>query len=299
MALRATSPTLPPAEPPRRDAHGAAAPPGEQTPPDARTPADHPTYRSEHATRRGLGWLPALALGVALLALWQVLTATNTVPLYFLPTPVSVAGSFWGALTDGELLHYLIPTLSETLIGFALGACIALPAGYGIARSRLLARALEPYLAASQAMPAIALAPLLGLWLGYGLVPALALCAFIVFFPTVVNTALGIRTLDRDVLDAGRVDGANRWALLRYLEVPLAMPSILAGLRTSLTLSITGAIVGEFADGGEGLGELLNIARTQANTPLVFATLFVLALLAAALYSVARLAEHTFSYLEA
>ncbi|HEX6818158.1 MAG TPA: ABC transporter permease subunit, partial [Ktedonobacterales bacterium] len=188
---------------------------------------------------------------------------------------------------------------TESALGFALGTLVALPLGYGIARSRLVARALQPYLAASQAIPAVALAPLLVLWLGYGVPPVAALCALIVFFPTVVNTIFGLRTLDRDVLDAARVEGAGRLALLRYIELPLALPSILAGIRTSLTLSITGAVVGEFVVGGQGLGGLLNIAGAAFDSPLVFATLLALALLAAGLYGLARLAERRFSYLEA
>ena len=150
---------------------------------------------------------------------------------------------------------------------------------------------LEPYLAASQAVPAVALAPLLVLLLGYGLLPVAALCALIVFFPAAVNTTLGFRTIDRDVLDAARIDGAGRWALLRHIETPLALPSILAGLRASLTLSVTGAVVGEFVLGDQGLGGLLTIARGNFDAPLVFATLIALALMATTLYGLARLIE--------
>ncbi len=150
---------------------------------------------------------------------------------------------------------------------------------------------LEPYLAASQAVPAVALAPLLVLLLGYGLLPVAALCALIVFFPAAVNTTLGFRTIDRDVLDAARIDGAGRWALLRHIEAPLAIPSILAGLRASLTLAVTGAVVGEFVLGDQGLGGLLTIARGNFDAPLVFATLIALALMAITLYGLARLIE--------
>lgn len=251
--------------------------------------------------RRGplhLGWLPSLILGALLLVLWQVLTQSGAVAAYLLPEPIEVARTFVHALTDGLLWSYTRTTLVESLAGFALGSAVALPVGFGIARSRLLARALEPYLAASQALPAIALAPLLILWLGYGLTPIAMLCALMVFFPMVVNTALGIRTLPPDPLDAARVDGAGWLALLWDIELPLALPSILAGMRTSLTLSITGAVVGEFVLGDRGLGGLLTIARGNFDTPLVFATLLMLVLLAAAMYGIARLAERWLSYLE-
>jgi NitT/TauT family transport system permease protein len=130
--------------------------------------------------------------------------------------------------------------------------------------------------------------------------PRLAICALVVFFPLVVTTTLGLRSLDREVLDAARVEGAGRWALFRQIELPLALPSILAGLRTSLTLSITGAVVGDFVLGGEeGLGGLLIGFSAAFDSAGVFATLLLLALLAALYYGLARLAERRFSYLEA
>ncbi len=280
-----------PSEPPN-------GPPGDRAPAPTRQRAQSRRQTAPRSARM-LSPAPAVALGVGLLALWQLATGAGTVPAFLLPPPAQVAQAFARGLADGLLPKYMLTTLGESGAGFALGTLVALPLGYSIARSPLLARALQPYLAASQAIPAVALAPLLVLWLGYGVPPVAALCALIVFFPTVVNTTLGLRTLDRDVLDAARMDGAGRWALLRHIELPLALPSILAGVRTSLTLSITGAVVGEFVVGGQGLGGLLNIAAAAFDYPLVFATLLMLAALAAALYGLARLAERTFSYLEA
>lgn len=260
--------------------------------------------RSPKRARRALLPLPAIGLGVALLLAWQIASQAQLVSPLILPTPAAVARAFWQAMVIGPLpgktlLAYALTTVAESLIGFALGTLIAVPLGYGIARSRLVARTVQPYVAASQAIPAVALAPLLALWLGYGLSPVIALCALIIFFPTVVNTVLGLRSLDADVLDAARVDGAGPWTLLRDIEFPLALPSILAGMRTSLTLSITGAVVGEFVLTDQGLGGLLTIARGNLDPALEFATLLALALLATLLYGVARLAERRFSYLEA
>jgi NitT/TauT family transport system permease protein len=264
-------------------------------------PRPAPTSRdSARGIVRGVIRLwPALLLGLTVLALWQLVTVSGTVPAYFLPTPASVAHSFWLALTDGTLVNYGLVTLQESLLGFALAIAVGVPLGYLIARYDLIARAVEPYLAASQAIPAVALAPLLVIWIGYGISSVVALCALIVFFPTVVTTTLGIRALDREVLDAARVDGASQWPLLQRIELPLALPSILAGMRTSLTLSITGAVVGEFVIGDQGLGGLLTTARGQGQPSLVFATLFTLMLLATALYLSARLVERRLSYLEA
>lgn len=247
--------------------------------------------RRKRYESRWLALLPPLVVGLLLLGLWDLLVRSGSVAPYLLPAPLDVADRFWSALSDGLLLRYARTTLQESIVGFLLGAAIAVPVGYGIARSRLLARALEPYLAASQAIPAVALAPLLVIWLGYGLKSVVVLCALIVFFPAVVNTALGIRTLDSEVLDAARVDGAGGWPMLIHFELPLALPAILAGLRTSLTLSVTGAVVGEFVLGDQGLGGLLTIARGNFDTSLVFATLLMLMLLASTLYGVARLGE--------
>jgi NitT/TauT family transport system permease protein len=248
---------------------------------------------------RSLGILAPVLLGIALLIAWQVVVQTGMVSAFFLPLPADVLRSLWGLLTSDSLLSYAQTTLIESLGGCALGALVALPLGYAIVHSRLAASAIQPYLAASQAMPAIAIAPLIALWMGYGLSPVIALCALIVFFPMVITTVLGLRLLDRDVLDAARTEGAGWWALLRYIEFPLALPSILAGVRTSLTLSITGAVVGEFVLGTPGLGELLLVERSYADPAGVFATLLTLALLAALLYGLARLLERRLSYVEA
>lgn len=276
--------------------------------PDADTRVDAPPARpGTRAPRQrwsdGLGsaiWLAPVTFGLALIVCWEALTHIAHLSPLLLPTPESVASAFWNGLSNGMLAQGAATTLGESLAGFALGAVVALPVGYIVARSRWLGWAIQPYLAASQALPAVALAPLFVVWLGYGLPPIAALGALIVFFPATITTTLGLRALDHEVLDAARVDGAGRWALLRSIELPLALPAILAGLRTSLTLSITGAVVGEFVLGGSGvgLGSLLTVALNRFDTPSLFAILVALALLASSLYGIARLIERRFSYVE-
>ncbi len=255
--------------------------------------------RRRFSANRGLRVIAPVLLGVILLAAWQFVVQMGFVSAFLLPLPADVLRAFWDSLTHDALLSYAQTTLIESVTGCALGALVAQPLAYAIVRSRLAASALQPYLAASQALPAIAIAPLIGFWLGYDLLPVIVLCALIVFFPMVITTVLGLRTLDRDVIDAARTEGAGWWALLWYIEVPLALPSILAGLRTSLTLSITGAVVGEFVVGGHGLGELLLVDYNFADSAGVFATLLMLALLAALLYGLVRLLERWLSYMEA
>lgn len=258
------------------------------------------TTRRRAGVSRGMGaTLAPVIVGLAALLIWQAIAQGGATSAYLLPTPARVAQAFLSALQSGLFARYGLTTLTESLVGFALGAVIALPTGYAIARSRTLAAALEPYMAASQAVPAVALAPLLVLWLPTGLAPIAVLCALIVFFPAAINTTLGFRTLDHEVVDAARLDGAGGWSLLRHIEAPLALPTVLAGLRTSLTLSITGAVVGEFVLSDQGLGGLLTIARGNFDMPLEFATLLALALMATILYGVARFIEWFLVYLEA
>ncbi len=290
----------------------------------AATPSATRVSSARGLARRARSWshvAAPIALGVLIIAGWQIITASGLVSTFLLPAPLTVLRAFWLALTDGcargtvtcaggphaawtAITNSLLAssaaiTLIESLAGCALGALVALPLGYAVARSRLIAGAVQPYLAASQALPAVAVAPLIALWLGYNLSPVIALCALIVFFPLTITTTLGLRLLDRDVLDAARVDGAGFWSLLWRIELPLALPSILAGLRTSLTLSVTGAVVGEWASGGNGLGQLLLLNHEYADPAGEFATLLMLGLLAAALYGVVRLGECRLSYAEA
>ncbi|TQF02776.1 ABC transporter permease [Kitasatospora acidiphila] len=235
--------------------------------------------------------LPPVVPGVLLLAGWIAAVDSGSVSPFFLPHPADLAREFVSALRDGGLLDATGTTLYESFCGTALGLVVAVPLGYLLARSRLAARALQPYLAATQAVPAVALAPLLALWLGYGVEPVIVLCALMVFFPILVNTTLGVRTVDREVMAAALVDGVGRWGMMRYIEFPLALPSVLAGIRTGLTLSVTGAVVGEFVMGGDGLGELLAVQRNGSDTVGMFSTLLMLSLLAVGLFAAMRLIE--------
>ncbi len=236
-------------------------------------------------------FVPPAIFGLALLIVWQAVTGSGVVSTFFLPRPEVVAETLGTSLLRGSMLSYTWVTVVESVLGSALGAAVGIPLGYAIARNELVAVTVQPYLAALQAIPAVALAPLLALWLGYGLAPVVVLCALLVFFPIVVNTTLGLWTLDRDVLDAARVDGATGWRLCRHVEAPLALPSVLAGLRTGVTWSVTGAVVGELVVGGSGLGQFLAVQRDYADSAGLFATLVVLALLAAALHGGIRLVE--------
>jgi NitT/TauT family transport system permease protein len=158
-------------------------------------------------------------------------------------------------------------------------------------RFPLFATAVQPFLAASQAIPAVAIAPLLVVWLGYGTLPIAVLCVLMVFFPMLLNVVLGLRSIASDLLDAAALDGAHGWSRLWYVEWPLARRAVLVGLRGGFTLSITGAVVGEFVMGGNGLGMLVSVYSNTADTAGLFATIAVLCTFAVLMYSLMLLIE--------
>ncbi|MEE6281058.1 ABC transporter permease [Georgenia sp. MJ170] len=246
---------------------------------------------SRHRRSRRAVVLAPLVIAAVVLVLWEIASRSGLVPAFFLPAPSAVATRLWADLTTGNLLGYTWVTLIEALLGSLLGASVAMPLGYLVARNRWAAAGLQPYIAASQALPAVALAPLLVIWIGYGLLPIVLLCALLVFFPILLATVLGLRTLDPEIVDAARLDGAHGWSMLRYIELPMSLPSLLTGLRNGFTLSVTGAVVGEFVMGGDGLGMVLAVQSNSADTTGLFATLVVLAVLAVLMYALLREVE--------
>lgn len=227
---------------------------------------------------------------LATLVLWFVFS--GILPSYVLPQPADTFDQLVQGIENGRLISATGNTLTSALFGCVIAALIGIPAGYLLARHDILATMFGPVLAASQAIPAVALAPLLVIWLGYGTIPITILCTIIVIFPIIVTTALGYKGLDPDIIDAARLDGADGWQLISRIETPLAAPAILAGLRTGFTLSITGAVVGEMVMGGSGLGALLAASQgSTANVALLFAVIIVLAFLAISLYLLLTWAE--------
>lgn len=238
--------------------------------------------------RIGRELLAPLLLGVVLIVGWWLTTTLSSVPSFVLPTPGAVLDRLIGDLTTAETWHYLGQTLAEAFGGCVLGLAVAIPLAVVIHESRAVSDAVNPFLGATQAIPAIALAPLLVLWVGYGLKAVMLLCALMVFFPILIATVVGLGHVDKDVVDAARVDGASRWDTLVHVEGPMALPSILSGLRNGFTLSITGAVVGEMVMGGDGLGQVLTVQRDAVDTAGMFATIIVLCLVASLVYSLIR-----------
>ncbi len=231
------------------------------------------------------GALSVVAAAAIFVGLWKLVVMVGDYPPFILPAPEVVATRFVRAWTEGVMTPHALTTLSAILLGFGAGAFAALVTGYLLARSRLAERLLSPYLVAAQATPILALAPLIALWFGSGLAGKVLICALIVFFPVAVATMVGIRSVDRNLLELGQSLRATRWQIVSKLEVPAALPQILGGMRVGVTLAVVGAIVGEWAGGEQGLGVLINLARGSLfDIPLMFATLLTIALIGVALY---------------
>ena len=223
---------------------------------------------------------------------WAGLVAWQQYPVFILPGPGLVWAKLLSVLADGTLLSHARVTLTEIGLGLLLGLSAALLLGYGLGKSRTVERLLAPYIVASQSIPIVAIAPLLIIWFGSGLISKVLICALITFFPTLVSTMVGIRNVDEDLRDLLRSLRANAWQNFWLLELPAALPVIFGGLKLSVILAVVGAVVGEFAGADRGLGFLINLARGVLDTPLLFVALLTLVLIAQVLYLLVALAEN-------
>lgn len=225
------------------------------------------------------------------LGIWEAAILIWKFPAFILPGPGLVAIRFFRAVIDGSLLRHFLITLFEVITGLVIGAGFATILGYLLAKSPTSERFLSPYLVASQAIPLVAIAPLMIIWFGPGLFSKILICSLIVFFPILINTIVGVRAVPDTLRDLMRSLHASKWQTLRLLEVPAALPVFLGGLRVGATLSVIGAVVGEFVGSDRGLGFLINVGRGQYDTALVFAAIFTLIALALGLYYAVVLVE--------
>lgn len=221
--------------------------------------------------------LPPLVALVVFLALWELGCRALGVAEYLLPTPSAIAGALRDDFT--ALRRGFVTTATATLAGFALSVVLGVAAGVVLASSRLVERAVYPYVVLLQTVPIIAIAPMLVIWFGPGL-RAATLAAFIVsVFPIIANTITGIRSVDPALLDLFRLYRAGRIQRLVKLELPSALPNVFTGMRIAAGLSVIGTIVGEFVagfdDGDAGLGIKILVANKQLRTDLSFAAVGV------------------------
>lgn len=218
----------------------------------------------------------------------------SDLPKFILPSPMDVWLRFIKTLQDGSLIRHTSITFIEVIFGLLVGTLFATIIGYILAKSKTLEKILSPYLVASQAIPIVAIAPLLVIWLGDGILSKVVICALIVFFPVLINTIVGVRAVSAPLYDLMNSLRAKRWQILFKLEIPASLPVLLGGLRIGATLSVIGAIVGELVDAEQGLGFLLQLGDFQYDTSMVFVAVFMLIGLALFLYGMVTLLERKF-----
>ena len=234
-------------------------------------------------------WLPAVLVGGIAIGAWEGLVAVNDVPSWKLPPPSGVAVEMWEARS--LLAAHTWVTLAEVLAGFAIALIAGVTLAGLISISSTMARVLYPPVIASETVPWIVIAPLLLIWVGYGMQHKVIVVALIALFPIVVNTADGLRSADPDMVSLLRALGASRRQIFAKVQVPSSLPSLFSGIKIAVTASVIGAVVGEWVGSSEGLGYLAIRSKSQFLTDRVLASIFLLCVMGIVLFLVAALAE--------
>jgi NitT/TauT family transport system permease protein len=231
--------------------------------------------------------LPLVPLVLVVFVLgWEGLVRAWQVPEFLVPAPSAIGRALVAGLTSRLYLDHFGVTLYESLLGFLIAAAAGIACGTVIAQFRVVEQTLYPYLVALQTLPKIAIAPLLIIWLGFGLTSKVVIAALVAFFPILVNVIVGLKTVDGPKLDLMRSLDASRWQTFRYVTFPNALPFVFAGLDIAVVFSVLGAIVGEFVGSQRGLGNLILQFHTSLDVAGMFAVLLLLAVLGVGLHLV-------------
>jgi NitT/TauT family transport system permease protein len=241
------------------------------------TPTPTPNLRRQALKLPGWAGL-LLSLGVVT-GIWKLIVEVQHYPTFVLPPPELVVQRTLDEFFSGTLRHHATTTLIEAVAGYLFALAISLVLGYILAHSQRLERMLSPQIAATQAIPVVAIAPLIILWVGSDIRARILVATLVTFFPILSSTIVALRSVSRELTEMARISGATWWQVLWHIELPLALPGIFGGVKAGLALATTGAVVGEFVGGRDGLGALINIARGLFDTPLMFASLALLAMI--------------------
>lgn len=225
------------------------------------------------------------------LGLWYLVINRSELPPYILPTPPAVWKKFLKTIQEGTLWEHTAFTMKEAGLGFLGAVIFASVMGYLLAKSPLLEKLISPYLVAAQTVPLIAIAPVLVVWLGFGIASKVFIALVIVFFPMLINVILGIKLVADDQRELMRSYSASFWQVFSLLELPSALPLLLSGLKIGITMAITGALVGEYVGAYKGLGFMILHSKQKFDTAEVFVTIFTLVLINVILYGVVSFLE--------
>jgi len=242
--------------------------------------------------KRKLTWIPSIFFVIVLLIVWDVLVRINDVPSWLLPSPSEI----FNAMLDNAriLTSHSITTLIEVILGFVIALFVGLLLSSAITLSSTIEKSFYPFIIASQTIPIIVIAPMLLVWVGYGLMPKIIVVALISFFPIVVNTVDGMKSIDMDLEKLFRTMGASNWDIFRKIRIPNSLPYMFSGLRVAISISVIGAVIGEWVGSSEGLGYLMIRSKPQFQTELVFAAIFILSIMGIILFFGIGLVEKLF-----
>jgi NitT/TauT family transport system permease protein len=235
-------------------------------------------------------YLPSILVIIGMLVLWQVVVMALGVKEYILPTPLAALRAL--ANPNYKWMANLLATLYAVLGAFVLSAVLGVLLAIVIVWNDLLLRTVMPVLILFNTLPKIALAPLFVVWLGYGIWPNIVIGTTIAFFPMVVNTAVGLASAEPEMLDLVRTLKAGRWQVLKKIRIPNAVPYIFVGLKLNATMSVIGALVGEFVASEKGLGSLIITSGVTMETAPIFASLTLISALGLVLYGLVVAVEH-------
>ena len=257
-------------------------------PQDAAAPA--PRDARKRLARRALfARASPLVVIAGVLLVWELGVRLFGVPAYLLPPPSAIARRI---VVDYRLVAINTwVTLGEVLAGYGLAIVVSIPLAAILSQFRVVENAIYPTLVASQTIPKVAIAPILVVWFGFGLLPKILIAFLICFFPIVVDTMTGFRSVPREVIWLARSMGASQWKTFMKIRIPAALPNIFAGLKVASTLAVVGAVVGEFIGADRGLGYQLIVANGLMDVQLSFAVLVALSLLGIVLYAAIDLLE--------
>lgn len=226
---------------------------------------------------------------VFLLLVWEVATLLATIPTFILPAPTEIAQTMFN--NRAILWQNMWITIYEIFLGFLLSIVVGVTIAIIVSYSRILNRCLFPILVASQAVPKVAIAPLLIVWFGFGLTSKVGVAFLTAFFPIVITTAAGIQSTPADMIALVRSMGANSWQRFIRIVVPYSLPSFFSGLKVAITLAVIGAIIGEFVGANSGIGYIIMRANGQLDTPLLLGGIVILAAIGIILFYAIELLE--------
>ncbi len=233
---------------------------------------------------------PILTVPVVL-GLWQTIVTSFQIKSYILPAPSDIIAALLSGLSDGTYLSALEVTITEVLIGFFIGSALGMILGLIASLFPFAGRLMMPWIVAVQTVPKVAIAPLMIVWMGFGIQSKIVIVAFTCLFPVLVNTVSGIKATDPMRISLLRAYGASRMQLARYVLLPGALPYIFAGIKTGMVLALLAAMVGEFVGAQEGIGVLILKANFNLDLATVFALLVILALVGTVMSGIIRFIE--------